>query len=116
MSSELLCSPHCYEPRVNLAIVQNWRDRQKQTWYLDTWVTSLAACFSTLSHALYQMVAQPYHHLTPISLRSTPKPLLQLQVHGLRACRNLFISHRGNYFSFAMEATLPESTVATLVE
>src|SRR5256885_12391063 len=73
MSSELLCSPHCYEPRVNLAIVQNWRDRQKQTWYLDTWVTSLAACFSTLSHALYQMVAQPYHHLTPISLRSTPK-------------------------------------------
>src|SRR2546430_16235776 len=72
MSSELLCSPHCYEPRVNLAIVQNWRDRQKQIWYLDTWVTSLAACFSTLSHALYQMVAQPYHHLTPISLRSTP--------------------------------------------
>src|SRR5882724_12008304 len=58
MSSWLPWSLHGCKPRVHAAIVQNWRDLQEQTWYPDPWGTSLVACFSTLSNALYQMVTQ----------------------------------------------------------
>src|SRR5205807_116529 len=89
----LLRSLHDYEPRANPAILQNWRALKEQTWYPDAWVTSLAACFSTMSNALYQMVAHLYtaqnpsvldrHPLVPAGVRSVEdfEPALAVMQH-----------------------------------
>src|SRR2546428_6999030 len=58
MSSGLPRSLHSCEPPATPAMLQNLRDLKEQTWYPDAWVTSLVACFSIISNALYQMVAQ----------------------------------------------------------
>jgi hypothetical protein len=47
------------------------------------------------------------------ALLETSSPTASARAQSLQ---ELIHCHRGNYFSFAMEATLPESTVATLVE
>src|SRR6266446_127717 len=65
MSSGRLRRLPCDEPRANPAILQNLRDLKVQRWYPDAWATSLVACFSMISNALYQMVAYLYTAKNP---------------------------------------------------